>query len=302
MTNEFAIVETFEITSRGAVAVVDKLTGRDVGRALRVQMVRRRKWLGVHLLLAAAFVLALEACSQQGNVATMTMSTPEEFFPLLYPPDPVDCESDHFEFANSLRQLPGKIHLAAGQLAEIADFGQPYDWGRGPSGLPVHRFAGAAIGHEHIFVVVEGFKISTAYHDVLWAFERDGAQWRGHTVFGGGATVEEILASICRQSRWRKHSSVGNMQIDCDLDPRGLVAVQYGSSGHRGGLEARPRDKMTWKFRREDIGDFSSHKPPSAVQQDEMLRALQSVRPSMSESDNCRFVVDRFLDALNATR
>lgn len=40
MTNEFAIVETFEITGRGAVAVVDKLTGRGVGRALRVELVK----------------------------------------------------------------------------------------------------------------------------------------------------------------------------------------------------------------------------------------------------------------------
>ena len=40
MTNEFAVVETFEILRRGAVAVVDKPTGRDVGRALRVELVK----------------------------------------------------------------------------------------------------------------------------------------------------------------------------------------------------------------------------------------------------------------------
>lgn len=40
MTNDFAIVETFEITGRGAVAVLDKTTGRDVGRALRVQVIK----------------------------------------------------------------------------------------------------------------------------------------------------------------------------------------------------------------------------------------------------------------------
>ncbi|MFL6681067.1 MAG: hypothetical protein ACJ8IK_22195 [Burkholderiaceae bacterium] len=34
MTNEFAIVETFEIADRGAVA------GRDVGRALRVELIK----------------------------------------------------------------------------------------------------------------------------------------------------------------------------------------------------------------------------------------------------------------------
>ena len=40
MSNELTIVETFEIAGRGAVAVVDKLTGRDVGRALRVELVK----------------------------------------------------------------------------------------------------------------------------------------------------------------------------------------------------------------------------------------------------------------------
>ena len=40
MTNDFAIVETFEITGRGAVAVLDKPTGREVGRALLVQVLK----------------------------------------------------------------------------------------------------------------------------------------------------------------------------------------------------------------------------------------------------------------------
>ena len=40
MTNEFAIVEAFEVTGRGAVAVVGQLTGRDVGRALGVELVK----------------------------------------------------------------------------------------------------------------------------------------------------------------------------------------------------------------------------------------------------------------------
>lgn len=40
MTNEFPIVEVFEISGRGAVAVVDMPTGRDVGRAHRVQLLK----------------------------------------------------------------------------------------------------------------------------------------------------------------------------------------------------------------------------------------------------------------------
>jgi hypothetical protein len=40
MTSEFAIVETFEITGRGVGAVVNDLTGRDSGRALRVQLIK----------------------------------------------------------------------------------------------------------------------------------------------------------------------------------------------------------------------------------------------------------------------
>jgi hypothetical protein len=38
MTSDFAIVETFEVSGRGAVAVLEAFTGRSVGRAHRVQL------------------------------------------------------------------------------------------------------------------------------------------------------------------------------------------------------------------------------------------------------------------------
>lgn len=40
MTNDFAIVETFDVSGRGAVAVLDGFTGRSVGRAHRVQLLK----------------------------------------------------------------------------------------------------------------------------------------------------------------------------------------------------------------------------------------------------------------------
>ncbi len=40
MISEFAIVETFEITGRGAAVVVDRQTGRDGGRALPVRLIK----------------------------------------------------------------------------------------------------------------------------------------------------------------------------------------------------------------------------------------------------------------------
>ena len=40
MTNDFAIVETFYVSGRGAVAVLDEPTGRDEGRPHRVQLLK----------------------------------------------------------------------------------------------------------------------------------------------------------------------------------------------------------------------------------------------------------------------
>ena len=39
MTNEFAIAEVFEITGRGAVAAIDQVTDRAVGKAHPVEVV-----------------------------------------------------------------------------------------------------------------------------------------------------------------------------------------------------------------------------------------------------------------------
>lgn len=250
-------------------------------------------------LAIGVFVVALHPFPKWGGSATMTMSAPQEMFYLPYPPDPVDCGSDHFEYARSLGQLPGRIRVDTGQFVDIADFGEPYDGGRGPSGLPTHRFAGAAVGHDHIFVVVEGVEISTASHDVLWTFERHGAQWIGHTEFGGGSTVAEILEGICRQPKWRRHATVGETQIDCEFNPHGMVTIQYSDSRHRGGFVARTRDPILWNIKPEDIRDLSSHNPPSPDERVQMLRVLQAVQPSMTEDVACRFWVDRYVDALN---
>ena len=40
MTEKFTVVEVFELTGRGAVAVLNEPTGRDVGRAHRVQLLK----------------------------------------------------------------------------------------------------------------------------------------------------------------------------------------------------------------------------------------------------------------------
>lgn len=249
-------------------------------------------------LATAACMVTLQAYWQRD---TLTMIDPQEFFYLPYPPDPIDCASDRFEFARSLDQLPGKIRYGNGTLADIADFGQDYDGGRGPSGLPTHRFAGAAVGHKHIFVVVEGVLISTVSHDVIWDFERQDARWVGHTVFGGGSTVQEILASVCWQPKWVAHSTVGDIRIDCDVDPRGRIAIQYGNARHSDIFAARTRGQGQWRTRREDIRHLYRPDRLSPDELADMRRMLQTLQPSLKEDEGCHFLVGRFLEALTAT-
>ena len=250
--------------------------------------------------VAASPSFAAQQHSRKWGTAMMTMSAPQEMFYLPYPPDPVDCGSDQFVYARSLEQLPGRIRLEGGGFVDIADFGEPYDWGRGPAGLPTHRFAGAAIGHDHIFVVVEGVGISTVAHDVLWSFERRGTQWAGHTDFGGGATVSEILDGICRRPEWRRHVTVGHTRLDCEFNPHGMITIKFHNAQHSGAFVARTRDRGNWRFSSDDIKDASSRQAASAEQRLELLQTLRAIQPLMSEQTDCHFWVDRYVNALTS--
>ena len=252
----------------------------------------------------AAVALALGACTKPRGNAPMTMSFGKESSTLSAQYDLVDCGSDQFEFADSLRQLPGEIRNESGQRMIIADLGEPYNGGRGLDGLPGDRFAGAAIGRDHIFVVIEGDQTGVVYHDTIWVFERRGAQWLGRSKYGGGRNLKEILGMSCRQySPYRHVSTVAGVQMTCDVNFIGrLVMLQYAAPGHAGNFAVRWSGQRQFDVESEPIEDFATHLPASTDAQADLRTTLQAVRPAMSQDDACGLQVYVFRKALGLSQ
>jgi hypothetical protein len=253
----------------------------------------------VRRIVVALCALTLQACSGPHEVIPLTIDlSGEPTWMQPYPPHYIDCDSDQFVFASALGQLPGEIRSPAGRRVEIADMGEDYNGGRGPVGLPGHRFAGAAVGRDHIFVVIQGETIAVASSDELWAFERHGTRWTGHPRAGGGSTLQEILFNTCKRPTQPGHLAIGSLQMTCDLDGRGLLSIRYDGPDLHGNFEVRTRDTGRWTFRAGDIRAIDSGAPLSISQQAGMRQTLQTALASMRESDDCRFVADRYLEAL----
>ena len=264
----------------------------------------------MRLIATAAVLLSLAACSKHdapGDLASrrtlagVTTSLGAAQRPADgSPADPVDCRNDTFEFATSLLELPAGMRRVLSEGAAIADRGEDFngtDVGR--AGLPMQGFAAAAIGHDHVFAIAQegGIVLVTT----IWSFERQGSNWVGNRRWHGSEdmTLKRILSVACKQYIPRMHSKPPARKVDCTFSGSGRITLQYEIAGRRRDFELHPTNRKEWVFRREAIQDAYTDRPASATQQAELRETLQATRASMSEDDECRYVVDAFSSALN---